>query len=57
MRYLRVYKGIQLLRAIDLYMGNKRKWVGEIEVFAWWRAVLLGHCVKELYVITGLKLD
>ena len=57
MKYLLVCKCIQLLRAIDFNMGNKGERIGEVEVFAWWRAVLLCHCVKELCVIAGLMLD
>lgn len=56
MRYLLVCKGIHLLRAVNLNMGNKGEWVGEVEVFAWWRVVVLCHCVKEVWVIAVLML-
>lgn len=32
--YSRVCEGIELLWAVDLYMSNEWKWIGEIEVLA-----------------------
>ncbi len=56
-KYLLVCKGIQLLGAIYLNMGNIGERVGEVEVFARWKAVLFCHCVKRLCLIAGLISD
>ena len=47
LRYALVCEGIQLLRAIDLNMGDEGEGIGEVEVFALRRGVLFCHCVCE----------